>query len=68
MKIADAYGVKAKKIHSSSQIKKAIQEAIQANEPYVIEVVTDRSSPTYFCPGVTRGYPIRWDKLAYLKQ
>jgi acetolactate synthase I/II/III large subunit len=68
MKIADAYGVKAKKIHSSGQIKKAIQEAIQANEPYVIEVVTDRNSPTYFCPGVTRGYPIRWDKLAYLKQ
>jgi acetolactate synthase-1/2/3 large subunit len=68
VKMADAYGVKAKKIHSSSQIKGAIQEAIRANEPYMIEVVTDRNSPTYFSPGVTRGYPIRWDKLAYLKQ
>jgi acetolactate synthase-1/2/3 large subunit len=67
-KMAEAYGVKAKKIHSSGEIKKAVQEAIQANEPYLIEVVTDRNSPTYFSPGVTRGYPVRWDKLAYLKQ
>lgn len=68
VKIAEAYGVKAKKIHSSGEIKKTVQEAIKTNEPYLIEVVTDRNSPTYFCPGVTRGYPIRWDKLAYLKQ
>jgi acetolactate synthase-1/2/3 large subunit len=67
-KMAEAYGVKAKKIHSSGEIRKAVQEAIQANEPYLIEVVTDRNSPTYFSPGVTRGYPVRWDKLAYLKQ
>jgi acetolactate synthase-1/2/3 large subunit len=68
LKIAEAYGVKAKRIHSSGQIQKAVQEAIQANEAYLIEVVTDRNSPTYFCPGITRGYPVRWDKLAYLKQ
>jgi thiamine pyrophosphate-dependent acetolactate synthase large subunit-like protein len=68
MKIAKAYGVKGKRIHASGEIKPAILEAIRLNEPYLIEVVTDRNSPTYFCPGVTRGYPIRWDKLAYLKQ
>ncbi len=68
VKMAEAYGVKAKRIQSSSQIKGAIQEALQAREPYLIEAVTDRNRPTYFCPGVTRGYPIRWDKLAYLKQ
>lgn len=68
VKIAEAYGVKAKKIRSSGEIKKTVQEAVKTNEPYLIEVVTDRNSPTYFCPGVTRGYPIRWDKLAYLKQ
>ena len=60
--------MKAKKIHSSSQIKEAVQAAIRTEEPYLIEVVTDRNSPTFFCPGVTRGYPVRWDKLAYLKQ
>ena len=68
MKIAEAFGVKGKRIHSSGQIKGAIQEAISANAPYLIEVVTNRESPTYFCPGITRGYPVRWDKLAYLKQ
>jgi acetolactate synthase-1/2/3 large subunit len=68
VKMAEAYGVKGKRIHASGEIKAAIQEAIRLNEPYMIEVVTDRNSPTYFCPGVTRGYPIRWDKLAYLKQ
>jgi acetolactate synthase-1/2/3 large subunit len=68
VKIAEAYGVKGKRIHASGEIKPAILEAIRLNEPYLIEVVTDRNSPTYFCPGVTRGYPIRWDKLAYLKQ
>jgi acetolactate synthase-1/2/3 large subunit len=68
VKLAEAYGVKGKRIHASGEIKPAIQEAIGLNEPYLIEVVTDRNSPTYFCPGVTRGYPIRWDKLAYLKQ
>jgi acetolactate synthase-1/2/3 large subunit len=68
IKMAEAYGVKAKKIHASGEVKDAITEAILANEPYLIEVVTDRNAPTYFCPGVTRGYPIRWDKLEYLKQ
>jgi acetolactate synthase-1/2/3 large subunit len=68
VKMAEAYGVKAKRIHSSGQIKETLQEAIQADEPYVIEIVTDRNTPTYFCPGITRGYPVCWDKLAYLKQ
>jgi len=60
--------VKGRKIQSSGEVKHAITEAIGAHEPYLIEVLTDRDSPTYFCPGVTRGYPIRWDKLEYLKQ
>ena len=68
VKIAEAYGVKGKRIHASGEIRPAVQEAIALNEPFLIEVVTDRNSPTYFCPGVTRGYPIRWDRLAYLKQ
>ncbi len=68
VKIAEAYGVKGKRIHASGEIRPAIQDAIRLNEPYMIEVVTDRNSPTYFCPGITRGYPVRWDKLAYLKQ
>jgi len=68
VKMAESYGVKAKRIQSSGQIKGAIQEAISANAPYLIEVITNRESPTYFCPGITRGYPVRWDKLAYLKQ
>lgn len=68
VKIAEAFGVQGKRIHSSGQIKGAIQEAISAHAPYLIEVVTNRESPTYFCPGITRGYPVRWDKLAYLKQ
>jgi acetolactate synthase I/II/III large subunit len=68
VKLAESYGVKAKRIHSSSQIKETVQAAIRTEEPHLIEVVTDRNSPTFFCPGVTRGYPVRWDKLAYLKQ
>ena len=68
MKMAQSYGVKGRKIQSSGEVKDAIGEAIGTNEPYLLEVVTDRDSPTYFCPGVTRGYPIRWDRLEYLKQ
>jgi acetolactate synthase-1/2/3 large subunit len=68
VKMAEAFGVKGKRIHSSGQIKRAIQKAISANALYLIEVVTNRESPTYFCPGITRGYPVRWDKLAYLKE
>jgi acetolactate synthase-1/2/3 large subunit len=68
VKMAEAYGVKAKRIRGSDEVGEAIKTAIQMNEPYLIEVVTDRNAPTYFCPGITRGYPVRWDKLAYLKQ
>ena len=68
VKMAESYGVKGKRIHSSDQVKETIQEAIKLNEPYLIEVVTDREAPTYFSPGITRGYPVRWDKLEYLKQ
>jgi len=66
--MAEAFGVKAKRIYGSGQIQKTVQQAVQANEGYLIEVVTDRNSLTYFCPGITQGYPVRWDKLAYLKQ
>ncbi len=68
VKMAESYGVKGKRIHSSDEVKGTIQEAIKLNEPYLIEVVTDREAPTYFSPGITRGYPVRWDKLEYLKQ
>jgi acetolactate synthase-1/2/3 large subunit len=68
VKMAESYGVKAKRIQSSDEVGETIKKGIQMNEPYLIEVVTDRNAPTYFCPGITRGYPVRWDKLAYLKQ
>ena len=68
VKMAESYGVKGKRIHSSEEVKETIQTAIELNEPYLIEVVTDRDAPTYFSPGITRGYPVRWDKLEYLKQ
>ena len=68
VKMAESYGVKGKRIHGSEEVKETIQKAIELNEPYLIEVVTDRDAPTYFSPGITRGYPVRWDKLEYLKQ
>ena len=35
--MAESYGVKGKRIHSSEEVKETIQKAIELNEPYLIE-------------------------------
>jgi thiamine pyrophosphate-dependent acetolactate synthase large subunit-like protein len=58
VKMAEAYGVKGKRIRTSGEIKPAIQEAIRLNEPFMIEVVTDRDSqPDLFLPRSDPGPP-----------
>lgn len=60
VKLAEAYRAKGERIENPSDIKHGIQRALKANEPYVLEVVVDRDYPTYFCPGITWGYPRSW--------
>ncbi len=36
--IAKAYGVKGRKVHSAEEFKEALEEAVNCNEPYLIDV------------------------------
>ena len=39
--VAKAYGIKAKKIQSADEFKEAFREAINSNEPYLLDVPTE---------------------------
>lgn len=42
VKLADAYGIKGKRVFDIGDVKPALQEAIEAREPYLIEFVVAR--------------------------
>lgn len=43
-KIAEAMGARAIRVHEPGEVEQAVRYAIQANEPYVVEVMIDQES------------------------
>ncbi|MDG6997944.1 MAG: thiamine pyrophosphate-binding protein [Nitrososphaerota archaeon] len=64
VKIAEACGAKGTNVKTPSEIHKAVVNAINSKTPYVINVDMNRDAPSYFAPGMTRGYPKSWSELA----
>jgi acetolactate synthase I/II/III large subunit len=62
-KMAEAYGARGVRVETPEEVRNAVHKAISANVPYVIEVPTNRDVPTYFAPGISRGYPNSWSDL-----
>jgi acetolactate synthase-1/2/3 large subunit len=56
VKIANAYGIKGKKITKADDVAPAIKEAIKSNEPYVLDFMIDREENVF--PMVPAGAPI----------
>lgn len=46
MKIAEAYGIKSKKITTNEEIEGAIEEMFKDNEPFILECIVDPEIPS----------------------
>ncbi len=47
VKIAEAYGIKAQKVHKRENLKEAIQEMLNANGPYFLEAVVGKENNVF---------------------
>lgn len=64
VKMAESCGAKGTNVKTPDEIRKAVVEAISSKSPYVINVDMNRDAPSYFAPGMSRGYPKSWSELA----
>ena len=64
VKMAESCGAKGVHAKSSSEVFEAVSSAVRSKSPYVIDVAVDRDAPSYFAPGMSRGYPTSWSELA----
>ena len=60
VKLAEAYGAMGERVERAEDLKAALGRAIASRRPYVLDVVTDPSPPTFFTPGIERSYPNKW--------
>jgi acetolactate synthase I/II/III large subunit len=60
VKLAEAYGALGERVERAEDLKAALGRAIASRRPYVLDVVTDPSPPTFFTPGIERSYPNKW--------
>jgi acetolactate synthase-1/2/3 large subunit len=64
VKLAESCGAKGAHVKSPNQVHDAVVEAINSKSPFVIEVEMNRDAPSYFAPGMSRGYPKSWSEMA----
>ena len=58
--LAEANGCEGIRIEDPADLRPALDHALASGVPHVIDVVVDRSVPTYFTPGIDRAYPDTW--------
>jgi acetolactate synthase I/II/III large subunit len=58
--LARAYGAEGVRIDTADDFRPALEVAIAARRPTVIEVPVDRTVPSFFTKGIDRDYPSRW--------
>ncbi len=59
-KLAEAFGALGEHVEKPEQLRPALERALASGRPYVIDVATDPSVPTYFTSGLDRAYPSKW--------
>ncbi len=60
VKLAEAYGAAGERVEDPDELGDALERAIAARRPYVIDVPCDPTPPTYFTRGIERTYPDKW--------
>ena len=63
VKMAEACGARGARVKTASQVYETVVQAIKSESPFVIEVEMNRDAPSYFAPGMSRGYPKSWTEL-----
>ena len=58
--LAEANGCAGIRVEDPADLRPALDRALTSGVPHVIDVVVDRSVPTYFTPGIDRAYPDTW--------
>ena len=43
LKIAEAYGIKGETVSGNDRVEDAVKKMIEANEPYLLQVMVDRT-------------------------
>lgn len=64
VKLAESCGAKGTHVKTPTEVYNAVKEAIASKTPFVINVDMNRDAPSYFAPGMSRGYPKSWTELA----
>ncbi|MGH2638683.1 MAG: thiamine pyrophosphate-binding protein, partial [Rhabdochlamydiaceae bacterium] len=64
VKLAEACGAKGTNAKTPKEVHQAVVDAINSKSPFVINVEMNRDAPSYFAPGMSRGYPKSWSELA----
>ena len=60
--LAKAFGGDGERVEFADDFKTAFGRALASDRPYVLDVVIDRTPPTYFVKGLNRSYPDKWDQ------
>lgn len=58
--LARSFGADGCRVERADDLRGALDAAFAANGPYVLDVLIDRSIPSYFVKGLNRGYPDKW--------
>jgi len=61
--MAEACGAKGARAKTPTDVHDAVVAAIKSKSPFVIDVEVNRDAPSYFAPGMSRGYPKSWSEL-----
>ncbi|RYE08252.1 MAG: thiamine pyrophosphate-binding protein [Hyphomicrobiales bacterium] len=62
VKLAEAYGAHGVQVSNPEDLAPALEKAFASKRPWVIDVLVDRSVPSYFTKGIDRAYPDKWSK------
>lgn len=64
VRLAESCGAKGKNVKTPKEVHDAVVEAVSSKSPFVINVEMERDAPSYFAPGMSRGYPKSWSEVA----
>lgn len=62
VQLAQAFGAEGVRIERPQELGPALKKAFASRRPWIIDVPTDLSVPSYFTKGIDRAYPDKWAK------